>query len=140
MRGWLVSKFLNVVPIERHESSLATLKLVKEILSRGEPVLIFPEGTRSRDGELQEFKAGLGLIAWEMQTPIVPAHIEGTYDALPPGQSWPRWRPLSVTFNKPVSMQEYQAHRIKMTRDEIYRFIAQDVRTRLESLRSGQGS
>jgi long-chain acyl-CoA synthetase len=139
VRGWLVSKFLNVVPIERHESSLATLKLVKEILSRGEPVLIFPEGTRSRDGRLHEFKAGLGLIAWEMQVPIVPAHIEGTYEALPPGRSWPRWRPLSVTFNKPISMEEYQVHRAKMTRDEIYRFIAQDVRARLENLRAGQG-
>ena len=139
VRGWLVSKFLNVVPIERHESSLATLKLVKEILSRGDPVLIFPEGTRSRDGKLHDFKAGLGLIAWEMQVPIVPAHIEGTYDALPPGQSWPRWRPLSVTFNKPVFMQEYQVHRTKMTRDALYRFIAQDVRARLENLRAGRG-
>ncbi|MEJ2077318.1 MAG: AMP-binding protein [Acidobacteriota bacterium] len=77
LKGWIFSTCLNVVPIERDEIGLSGLRMVGSILSQGEPVLIFPEGTRSRSGKLQEFKPGVGLIAWEYQTPIVPTAMYG---------------------------------------------------------------
>ena len=55
--------------------------MVKSILTSGESVLIFPEGSRSRSGEIQPFKAGLGLLAWELRVPIIPVHIDGTHEA-----------------------------------------------------------
>ena len=133
-RGWLVSKLLNVVPIERHENSLASLKLVKGILSSGEPILIYPEGTRSRTGELQGFKAGLGLIAWEMQVPVVPIAISGTHAALPAGRTWPSRCPIQVIFGEPVAMEQYHVHLEELSRDELYRRIARDVQAQVRSL------
>ncbi len=135
-RGWLVSKLLNVVPIERHESSLASLKLVRGILSGGEPILIYPEGTRSRTGDLQGFKAGLGLIAWEMQVPVVPVAISGTHAALPVGRSWPARHPIQVIFGEPVKMENYQVHPQELSRDELYRRIARDVQAQVRGLRA----
>ncbi len=134
-RGWAVSKLLNVVPIERHESSLASLKLVKGILQAGEPVLIFPEGTRSRDGEVQDFKAGLGLIAWELQVPVVPLAISGTHKALPAGKSWPTRHPIKIVFGEPMLMQRYQQQRGHLSRDELYKLIARDVQAEVRALR-----
>ena len=133
-RGWLVSKLLNVVPIERHENSLASLKLVKGILSSGEPILIYPEGTRSRTGELQGFKAGLGLIAWEMQVPVVPIAISGTHAALPAGRTWPSRCPIQVIFGEPVAMEQYHVHLEELSRDELYRRIARDVQAQVRGL------
>ena len=133
-RGWLVSKLLNAVPIERHENSLASLKLVKGILSSGEPILIYPEGTRSRTGELQGFKAGLGLIAWEMQVSVVPIAIAGTHAALPAGRSWPSRCPIQVIFGEPVAMEQYHVHLEELSRDELYRRIARDVQAEVRSL------
>ena len=134
LQGWLVSKLLNVVPIERHENSLASLKLVRGILSAGEPILIYPEGTRSRTGELQEFKAGLGLIAWEMQVPVIPVAIAGTHAALPAGRSWPSRSPIQVVFGEPVAMEQYRAHLEEPSRDELYRRIARDVQAQVRGL------
>ena len=135
-RGWLVSKLLNVVPIERHENSLASLKLVKGILSSGEPILIYPEGTRSRTGDLQGFKAGLGLIAWEMQIPVVPIAIAGTHAALPAGRSWPSRHPVQVIFGDPVGMEQYHVQPEESSGDELYRRIARDVQARVRGLQA----
>ena len=87
VKSWFFSTFLNVVPIEREETSLSGLRMVQSILSQGEPILIFPEGTRSRTGQLQGFKPGLGLLARELNVPIVPAYIGGTREALPGRQT-----------------------------------------------------
>ncbi len=138
LKGWLVSRLLNVVPIERKESSLSSLRLVKSILARGEPVLIFPEGTRSRSGLLQDFKPGLGLMAWETRAPIVPTYIRGTYDALPAGRFFPRRREVKVVLGDPLNMRHYAGNGDRMQRDELYRRIASDVRERIESLAGEQ--
>ena len=134
LQGWLVSKLLNVVPIERHENSLASLKLVRGILSSGEPILIYPEGTRSRTGKLQEFKAGLGLIAWEMQVPVIPVAIVGTYAALPAGRAWPSRSPIQVVFGEPVAMEQYRPYLEELSRDELCRRIARDVQAQVMGL------
>src|SRR3970282_1488513 len=98
LKRWFFSTFLNVVPIEREESSLAGLRMVKSILASGESALIFPEGTRSRSGEIQPFKPGLGLLAWELGVPIVPVRIKGTHDAPPAGSPLPRRGTVTATF------------------------------------------
>jgi long-chain acyl-CoA synthetase len=131
LKGWLVSRFLNVVPIERREASLSSLRLVKGILENKESVLIFPEGTRSRSGELQEFKAGLGLMAWEADTTIIPAFIDGTVEAMPVGQAFPRPKKIRVHFGEPVSMGSYSAEDWER-KDLLYRQIVEDVRAAVQ--------
>jgi len=68
----------------------------------GRSLLIFPEGTRSRTGALQPFRAGVGVLAVELGIPIVPTAIEGTFEALPVGRVLPRRHPLRVTFGPPI--------------------------------------
>lgn len=138
IKRWFFSTCLNVVPIDREETSLAGLRLVKRILSSGEPVLIFPEGTRTRTGELQNFKPGLGLIAWELNVPIVPVYIEGTFEAMPAGKAFPVPARVRVTFGPPLRMEEYRANGVGISTDELYRKIAADVRNAIQQLRQGQ--
>jgi long-chain acyl-CoA synthetase len=125
---------LNVVPIEREEVSLAGLRRVRSILSQGEPILIFPEGTRSRNGELQEFKPGVGLIAMEMNVPVIPTFIDGTYEALPAGRTMPRRSRIRVSFSKPILMDAYKGDESEWGKDEVYRAIAGDIRAAVEAL------
>jgi long-chain acyl-CoA synthetase len=133
LKRWFFSTFLNVVPIEREETSLAGLKMVKRILSSGESALIFPEGTRSRTGEIDAFKPGLGLLARELEVPIVPVHIRGTFPALPVGRVVPRRGKIVVAFGEPLTMDTYRGDGAP-ARDELYRRIAADVRETIVEL------
>jgi long-chain acyl-CoA synthetase len=133
LKRWFFSTFLNVVPIEREETSLAGLKMVKRILSSGESALIFPEGTRSRTGEIDAFKPGLGLLARELEVPIVPVRIEGTHPALPVGKVVPRRGKIVVTFGEPLTMEAYRGDGAP-PREELYRRIAADVRETIVGL------
>jgi long-chain acyl-CoA synthetase len=140
LKRWFFSTFLNVVPIEREETSLAGLKMVKRILSSGESALIFPEGTRSRTGEIDAFKPGLGLLARELEVPIVPVHIRGTFPALPVGRVVPRRAKIVVAFGEPLTMEAYRTDGVP-ARDELYRRIAADVRETIVELgREGNGA
>jgi long-chain acyl-CoA synthetase len=140
LKRWFFSTFLNVVPIEREETSLAGLRMVKRILSAGESALIFPEGTRSRTGEIDAFKPGLGLLARELEVPIVPVHIHGTFPSLPAGRILPRPGKIVVAFGEPVTMDAYRGDGAP-ARDEIYRRIAADVRETIVELgRTANGS
>ena len=140
LKRWFFSTFLNVVPIEREESSLAGLRMVKSILSSGESALIFPEGTRSRSGQIQPFKPGLGLLAWELGVPIVPVRITGTHDALPAGRSLPRRGKVTVTFGEPITMDAYREAGTTLPHDALFRTIASDVRRTILELGNGAGS
>lgn len=140
LKRWFFSTFLNVVPIEREEASLAGLRMVKRILSSGESALIFPEGTRSRTGEIDTFKPGLGLLARELEVLIVPVHIGGTFPALPAGKFVPRPGKIVVAFGEPVTMDAYRGDGAP-SRDEVYRRIAADVRETIVELgRMGNGA
>ncbi len=141
-KSWFFSTFLNVVPIEREETSLAGLRIVKAILKEREPILIFPEGTRTRTGRLQGFKPGLGLLAWELHVPIVPAYIGGTGQAMPVGTLLPRRNRVVVTFGQPILMERYAANGAAgagPSSDELYRTIVSDVKTEIERLAGGSG-
>lgn len=134
LKSRIFSNCLNVVPLEREEVSLAGLRTVKRILEQGEPVLIFPEGTRSRTGSLQKFKPGIGLLALEFNVPILPACIRGTFQAFPPGSLFPRPRRVSVEFGKWVSPERYGGPDQTENRDGAYRRIARDVRASVQEM------
>jgi 1-acyl-sn-glycerol-3-phosphate acyltransferase len=93
-------KNLHLLPFDRQGNFLSTLHDCQRVLGPRQPVLIFPEGTRSTTGALQPFQAGLGLLASRLQIPIVPVAIKGTFQALPKGQTIPRRHPIEVRFGK----------------------------------------
>jgi 1-acyl-sn-glycerol-3-phosphate acyltransferase len=79
-------------------------RLIKE---KGYSFLIFPEGTRSRDGKIQAFKRGGFFLALESQAPIVPISIKGTFGLMPKGSFFVRRGKIDVAFQSPVSVQGY---------------------------------
>ena len=137
LKSWFFSTFLNLVPVEREETSLAGLRMVKSILLGGECVLIFPEGTRSRTGQLQEFKPGVGLIALELGVPVVPAYIQGTHPAMPVGKAFPRRRGIGVFFAPGIRVEPSPPEGPRTALDERYRQIAAQVRTAISGLAKG---
>lgn len=76
--GFILSK-LGCSPIDRENVDIKTLKDSVDLLKSGKVLCIFPEGTRSKTGELLEFKRGAGLLASRANVPIIPLKIEGNY-------------------------------------------------------------
>ena len=74
----LLIKNLNSIPVNRGQLDLGTLRKVLKVLKNGHPILVFPEGTRSEDGELQAPQKGLGLLVSKSSVSVIPARIYGT--------------------------------------------------------------
>ncbi|HEV8051557.1 MAG TPA: lysophospholipid acyltransferase family protein, partial [Parachlamydiaceae bacterium] len=73
-------KRLNSYPVNGTTQDLGSIKLVCKLLAKNKKVVIFPEGIRSKDGELSPIKSGLGMLAIRCQSPIIPVYITGCYD------------------------------------------------------------
>jgi 1-acyl-sn-glycerol-3-phosphate acyltransferase len=101
---WILSSLMNVIPIERRPGPKSLSTCLAEcrrfLANRGKILILYPEGTRSLDGEMREFKSGVGWLASALQLPIVPAYIEGSHQILPKGRSFPRPHPVTVRFGE----------------------------------------
>lgn len=85
-----VIRACRAIPLDRGEADIAAIRRTLAVLAEGRALLIFPEGTRSVDGELQDPKSGAGLLAIKSGVPVVPIRIRGARDVLPRGAKWPR--------------------------------------------------
>ena len=139
-KSWFSGELLKFVPFDRHANFLQGLRISQEVLKQDECLLIYPEGTRSVTGELQPFKPGLGLLAYESGSPIIPAYIDGTYHALPKGKNLPRKSRIQVIFGKPIAPSS--GHEVgemdaaSGLEHETYRKLADAVRSEIEALRA----
>jgi long-chain acyl-CoA synthetase len=115
--------FTNLIPMDRHGSLRESLRLAGEALHQGYHLLIFPEGTRSVNGVLQEFKPTLGYLALSYGVDILPLYIEGTHEALPKGAMVPRRKPLAVRIGPPLLVSELRRRTEGMSRSESYRAV-----------------
>ena len=104
----LLSRLGQVVPVDPERGASSSLAFGVALLKRGDTLVWFPEGQRTRDGRLQPFKAGLGLIVQAAPAPIVPVHIEGTFEALPRGRIVPRPRHVTVRFGRPLDPRDLE--------------------------------
>ena len=103
-KGLLVSTVLNAFPLVRKGiGCLNSLAQVQELLRNGQSLVVFPEGTRTVDGNLQPFKRGIARLAMTRGVQVVPVWIEGTHAALPKGSHWPHHQAVSITFGTPLS-------------------------------------
>lgn len=102
MKRFVFGKVLDTIAFDRHADGLVGLRRCGTALSRGDGLLLFPEGTRSLSGELQPFRIGIAVLAVERRAPIVPVHVDHAYDLFPKGQSFPRPGIVNVTFGKPI--------------------------------------
>jgi 1-acyl-sn-glycerol-3-phosphate acyltransferase len=109
-------------------SAVKSLRRAKERIAAGISVVVFPEGTRSRDGQLQRFKNGGFLLAVQTNTEIVPLAIKGSRDLLPSG-AW-RLRPgtVEVVVDQPVSIAGYRPGNLRLLSDQVRETIAGHLR------------
>jgi 1-acyl-sn-glycerol-3-phosphate acyltransferase len=95
---------MNALPIWRKNCGAHSLQDLRERLLNGASVyILFPEGTRTRTGEMGNFKPGLGRLVAQTNIPVVPCYLRGTFDALPPSGSIPRWKKIRVSIGQPLS-------------------------------------
>jgi 1-acyl-sn-glycerol-3-phosphate acyltransferase len=109
--GNLVSLFLNTFPFSRTGGAQAQLNASSRLLKSGWNLVLFPEGSRSPDGRIQEFKPGVGHLANETGTPVVPMHIRGAHQIMPRGQKLPLPGPVRVRIGKPMAPQPKEGSR-----------------------------
>ena len=91
-------------------------RMIKE---KGFSFLIFPEGTRSRDGKLQPFKRGGFFLAINSQIPIFPVSIRGSYERLPKGSFFAKKGKVGVMFHPPVSVQGFDRNNLSQLMGEV---------------------
>jgi 1-acyl-sn-glycerol-3-phosphate acyltransferase len=98
---------LNALPLSRAHCGMHALHMLRERLIDSEQVLIlFPEGTRTRTGEMGRFRQGIGTLVSGTAIPVVPCWIDGAFTAWPPQRSMPGWGKISVTIGTPLCFTE----------------------------------
>lgn len=99
--GWLLPR-IQVLPVDLGKGDLASMKRILGLLKEGNRVLIFPEGTRSPDGTLQEAEAGIGFIIAKGEVPVVPVRIFGAFECWGREARWPRPGRITLVAGPPV--------------------------------------
>ena len=97
-----IGQYIQVITVDMEAKLYSALQLSAYVLRQGKVLCVFPEGSRSRDGNIKEFKKGVAIIAKELNVPLVPVAITGTFDMMRPGQLYPRPGKVTVTFGKPI--------------------------------------
>lgn len=107
----------NIVIMDINSDVRESLQKVAALLQNGKNIMIFPEGTRTRNGAPGEFKKTFAILSKELGVPVVPVTINGAYEALPAGSFLPRpFRKVSVHFNPPVFPQ---GHTYESLREQV---------------------
>ncbi len=94
-------------PIQREGMGAQGLKETLKRLRAGGIVALFPEGTRSHDGEIAEFKSGIAVLAARAKVPIIPAAVAGTFEAWPRSRSFPRPGAIRIHYGRAISPEEF---------------------------------
>lgn len=93
---------MNVIPVERDGNDMSALREVIKKIREGNGVVLFPEGTRSKDGNLQPARAGIGFIIAKTLAPVQPMRIFGAYEAFPKGSKGLRLTQITVVIGEPL--------------------------------------
>jgi 1-acyl-sn-glycerol-3-phosphate acyltransferase len=103
---------LNALPMWRKSCGPHAMKQLRERLL-GDPAIyvLFPEGTRSRDGTMGRFKPGLGMLVAEAEVPVVPCYLHGAFAACPPDKKVPQPKPLHLRIGAPLQFAEIRNER-----------------------------
>jgi long-chain acyl-CoA synthetase len=133
-RRFVVSNLTTLIPFDRERAQLESLDDALAELATGRSVLMFPEGTRSPDGTMQEFKSGAGYMALRSGCDVLPIHISGTYEVLGKGKLIPKHSPVEMRIGRVVSNAELRVVAESSEGAGAYRKAADFLRKTVEGL------
>lgn len=127
--GWFL-RAINVIPVNRDAPDVIVLKKIIQLLKGGKVVLIFPEGTRSPDGNLLPPHPGIGFIALKANVPIIPMYIKGAYKILPRNRKFIRLRKASANIGEPIYLDTWLRNPVTERSDyaEVAGLVMQRIR------------
>ena len=129
--GWILPK-LNVIPVDSEGGKDRTaLKALIRILRAGEGTVVFPEGQRSLDGQLQPAQPGLGLVIAKTLAPVVPMRVFGAFEAWPSHEKFPRPGRVTIVVGDPIRFTEEE---VKAGGKDLYQQISQRVMDAIAAL------
>lgn len=118
----VLARLGHVIPIDPNVNLENAMSMSAYLLRQGLSLCIFPEGGRSVDGTLAEFKKGVGILSKECGVPVIPARIDGAYEALPRGAFLPKPARITMVLGKPIPS------------DGTYKSISEEVKERIAGM------
>lgn len=132
--GWLIRKCY-AFPVDRKGSDLTAFRHAIRLLRSGELLVVFPEGGRSQDGNLEEGGIGAALIASRAGVPLIPCSLWGTDDVLPRGAWFLHTGLVQVSFGPPITYEEYGNGRL--TKEQLQQ-VTKRIMSSIAELRADQ--
>lgn len=130
--------FTNLAALDRKASLSKTLKQAGDIIEQGKTVLIFPEGTRSADGQIHEFKRAVGHLALTYNVDILPIYLRGTHSAMPKGRAVPTSRDISAHIGPVIEIEAFQRLAGEMKFPDQVRRLTELTQRAVEALKEGE--
>lgn len=134
--GWLF-RSVHAVPVDRDGGGARGLRIILERLLAGGGIVLFPEGTRTKDGNLQSAHSGVGLIVLKSDAPVVPVRLFGTFEAYGRKLKFPRPYRVSVKYGVPIDFAKLRAEAKTCTKArlrEIYQEVADEIMAAIAQL------
>lgn len=128
--GFIFRK-LNAFPVKRGEIDRESIRIAIGVLKDGHVIDMYPEGTVSKDGFLQEPRLGTAFIALQAKVPVLPAAIIGTFNVMSKGQRFPRPHKVVIKFGRPLYFDEYYD---KPYNKEILKFVTMQIMNEIKVL------
>lgn len=123
---------MNVVPVDQDRADMSALKTVIKIIKQGEGTIIFPEGSRSPDGNLLPAQPGLGLVIAKTLAPVIPMRIFGAHEAFPRGGR-PHLHPITLVVGEPMHFTEAD---VAGPAREVYQRLSDQVMARIAAIQN----
>jgi 1-acyl-sn-glycerol-3-phosphate acyltransferase len=135
--GWVLRRW-NSVPVDRDGGGAAGLRAILDRLLAGGAIILFPEGTRTRTGNLQPARAGIGLTVIKSTAPVVPVRVFGTFEAYGLHVRFPRPRHrVAVKYGRPMRFEQLREEAktcLKPRLKQIYQQIADEIMAAIAKL------
>jgi len=134
--GWILQRW-QVVPVDREGGGAKGLKAILDRLLDGGAIILFPEGTRTRDGKLQPARSGIGLTVIKSDAPVVPVRVFGTFAAFGRHMKIPRPHRVAVKYGRAMPFEQLRAEAkicSKQRLKEIYQQVADEIMAAIAKL------
>ncbi|HWI60116.1 MAG TPA: lysophospholipid acyltransferase family protein [Bacillota bacterium] len=134
--GWVLHRW-QAVPVDREGGGAKGLKAILDRLLAGGAIILFPEGTRSKDGKLQPARSGIGLTVIKSTAPVVPVRVFGTFEAYGRHMRLPQPHRVAVKYGQPMYFEQLRAEAkvcSKPRLKEIYQQVADEIMAAIAKL------